>query len=76
MKAYEEHCAKNGKPASHAKAKEIMYGHTISLPTLTHGLSSLRAAIGGAFIDRLVETKGLDALDAHKAKEQGKELAI
>ncbi|KAF8271973.1 hypothetical protein EI94DRAFT_1567259 [Lactarius quietus] len=25
-KAYEEHCAKNGKPSSHAKAKEIFAG--------------------------------------------------
>jgi hypothetical protein len=24
-KAYENHCAKNGKPDSHAKAKEILY---------------------------------------------------
>jgi hypothetical protein len=24
-KAYEKHCEENGKPASHAKAKEIMY---------------------------------------------------
>ena len=24
-KAYEEHCAKDGKPDSHAKAKEIVY---------------------------------------------------
>ncbi|CZT07069.1 related to CipC-like antibiotic response protein [Rhynchosporium agropyri] len=25
-KAYEEHCAQNGKPASHAEAKEILAG--------------------------------------------------
>ncbi|KAH0835813.1 hypothetical protein J3R83DRAFT_9672 [Lanmaoa asiatica] len=25
-KAYEEHCARNGKPDSHAKAKEIFAG--------------------------------------------------
>ncbi|KAN0127406.1 Protein of unknown function (DUF3759) domain containing protein [Lactarius tabidus] len=25
-KAYEDHCAKNGKPVSHAKAKELMAG--------------------------------------------------
>ena len=24
-KAYEDHCARNGKPDSHAKAKEILY---------------------------------------------------
>lgn len=27
MKAWEDHCASNGKPDSHAKAKEILYVH-------------------------------------------------
>ncbi|KAF9167548.1 hypothetical protein BGX21_000077 [Mortierella sp. AD011] len=49
-KAYEKHVEKNGKPDSHAKAKEILAGLT------------------GAFIDRLVETKGLDYVDKEKAK--------
>jgi hypothetical protein len=40
-KAYEKHCEVNGKPDSHAKAKEILAGFT------------------GAFIDRMVETKGV-----------------
>lgn len=44
-KAYEKHCAENGKPASHTEAKEIMAG------------------IIGAFVDREVETKGLDFID-------------
>lgn len=26
MKAYEDHCAANGKPDSHAKAKEVLAG--------------------------------------------------
>ncbi|KAG6836519.1 hypothetical protein H0H93_007196 [Arthromyces matolae] len=42
-KAYEDHVAANGQPASHAKAKEIMAG------------------LAGAFIDRMVETKGVSA---------------
>ncbi|KAH9853462.1 hypothetical protein C2E23DRAFT_821532 [Lenzites betulinus] len=49
-KAYEKHCAANGKPASHQEAKEIMAG------------------FAGAFIDRMVETKGLDFIDTEKAK--------
>ncbi|KAK7050592.1 hypothetical protein R3P38DRAFT_2503566 [Favolaschia claudopus] len=53
-KAYEEHCAANGQPESHAKAKEIM------------------AAITGAIVDRTIETKGLDFIDAEKAKHDGK----
>lgn len=57
MKAYNEHCEKNGKPVSHDTAKELL------------------AAFGGAFIDRMVETKGLDMLDKQKAKHQAKETA-
>jgi len=53
-KAYEEHAAKNGKPASHAHAKELLAG------------------LSGAFIDRIVETKGLDFVDHEKAKHEAK----
>nr|GAT51316.1 predicted protein [Mycena chlorophos] len=49
-KAYEKHCAENGKPQSHALAKELLAG------------------FAGAFIDRTVETKGLDFVDKEKAK--------
>lgn len=31
----------------------------------------IRAAASGAFIDRIIETKGLDAVDHYKAKQQG-----
>ncbi|KAJ4471125.1 hypothetical protein C8J55DRAFT_389739, partial [Lentinula edodes] len=53
-KAYEKHCAENGKPDNHAKAKELL------------------AAFSGAFVDRMVETKGLDFVDKEKAKHQAK----
>ncbi|KIK68127.1 hypothetical protein GYMLUDRAFT_155033 [Collybiopsis luxurians FD-317 M1] len=53
-KKYEQHCAANGKPDSHAEAKELI------------------AAFSGAFIDRIVETKGLDFIDKEKAKHQAK----
>ncbi|KAJ7908386.1 hypothetical protein B0H13DRAFT_2185109 [Mycena leptocephala] len=49
-KAYEKHCEENGKPASHALAKELLAG------------------FAGAFVDRMVESKGLDAVEAQKAK--------
>jgi len=49
-KAYEKHVAANGKPDSHAEAKELIAG------------------FAGAFIDRMVETKGLDFVDKEKAK--------
>ncbi|KAF9055326.1 hypothetical protein BDZ89DRAFT_1125091 [Hymenopellis radicata] len=56
-KAYEDHCAKNGKPASHAMAKELLAGFS------------------GAFIDRMVETKGLDAFDKEEAHRKAKHQA-
>ncbi|EDR09954.1 uncharacterized protein LACBIDRAFT_293775 [Laccaria bicolor S238N-H82] len=56
-KAYQKHCEENGKPQSHAKAKEILAGFS------------------GAFVDRLVETKGLDFVDKQKAKHHAKEQA-
>jgi len=54
-KAYENHCKENGKPESHAKAKELL------------------AAFSGAFVDRVVETKGLDFVDKEKAKHHAKQ---
>ncbi|KAJ4487970.1 hypothetical protein J3R30DRAFT_873339 [Lentinula aciculospora] len=53
-KAYEKHCAENGKPDSHAKAKELI------------------AAFSGAFIDHIIETKGLDFIDKQKAHHEAK----
>ncbi|RUS20869.1 hypothetical protein BC937DRAFT_94163 [Endogone sp. FLAS-F59071] len=55
VKAYEDHQAKNGKPDSHALAKELF------------------AAFAGAAVDRLIETKGLDAVDSYKAKQHAKQ---
>ncbi|KEY70106.1 hypothetical protein S7711_10257 [Stachybotrys chartarum IBT 7711] len=49
-KAYENHVARNGRPANHAQAKEILAGFI------------------GAFVDREIETKGLDSIDREKAK--------
>ncbi|KAF7292382.1 Mitochondrial carrier protein [Mycena chlorophos] len=57
-KAYAAHCEAEGKPESHAKAKELI------------------AAFSGAFIDRMVETKGLDFIDKEKAKHDGEQQAI
>ncbi|KAH8118278.1 putative phosphoglycerate mutase family protein [Phellopilus nigrolimitatus] len=56
-KAYEKHVAKNGKPSSHAEAKELFAG------------------FAGAFIDREVETKGLDFFDKEKAKHHASKQA-
>ncbi|KAF8914661.1 CipC-like protein [Mucidula mucida] len=54
-KAYENHCEKNGKPANHAMAKELLAGFS------------------GAFIDRMVETKGLDYVDKEEAHRHAKQ---
>ncbi|KAF7374913.1 hypothetical protein MSAN_00377400 [Mycena sanguinolenta] len=49
-KAYADHCKKNGKPTSHAEAKELLAG------------------FAGAFLTHEAETRGRDAIDAHKQK--------
>ncbi|KAF8309592.1 CipC1 protein [Clavulina sp. PMI_390] len=56
-KAYENHCAENGQPESHARAKELLAG------------------FAGAFVDREVETRGLDFIDKEKAKYQARQQA-
>ncbi|RSH92733.1 hypothetical protein EHS25_008179 [Saitozyma podzolica] len=57
MKAYEQHCAKNGQPPSHAMAKELLAG------------------FAAAEVDKLFETKGLDAYDREEAKRHAKQQA-
>lgn len=54
-RAYEQHVARNGQPASHAQAKEILAG------------------LAGAFVDREVETRGLDYVDRERAKHQARQ---
>ena len=77
-KAYEEHCERNGKPSDHAKAKEILYVRKAPChPSPTHKIilcvhARLNSAgFAGAFIDREVETRGLDFIDREKAKHHG-----
>ncbi|KAL1984047.1 hypothetical protein VTN96DRAFT_9644 [Rasamsonia emersonii] len=57
FKAFEDHQRKEGKPVSHAFAKELLAGFV------------------GAEVDKLIETKGLDALDRHEAKKHARENA-
>ncbi|ORZ03648.1 hypothetical protein BCR43DRAFT_483711 [Syncephalastrum racemosum] len=54
-KAYNEHCEKNGKPADHAMAKQLIAG------------------LAGGMVDKLIETKGLDAIDSYKAKKHAED---
>ncbi|EKM56887.1 uncharacterized protein PHACADRAFT_254254 [Phanerochaete carnosa HHB-10118-sp] len=54
-KAYENHCAENGRPDDHSTAKELLAG------------------FAGAFVDREVETRGLDYIDKQRAKDQAQE---
>lgn len=44
------------------------------MPKLT-GAQEIIAALSGAFIDRIVETKGLDFVDKEKAKHDAKNRA-
>jgi hypothetical protein len=69
MKAWNDHKEKNGEAVSHSTAKEFL---CVYIPAYVRRLMSvIRAAAGGFFIDRIVETKGLDAVDKYKAKQQG-----
>ena len=68
-KAYEKHVAANGKPDNHAQAKEILYvaqSTSSWVYELTFNFPS--AGFAGAFVDRMVETKGLDFVDKEEAK--------
>lgn len=57
-KAYEDHVAANGRPDSHAKAKEIAYALFISVNTIcAHRPRS--AGFAGAFVDKEFETHGV-----------------
>jgi len=65
-KAYAYHCAENGK--SHIpliKAIRVTYA---GQPESQAKAKEFLAGISGAFIDRIVETKGLDFIDKEKAK--------
>jgi hypothetical protein len=73
-KAWENHCAANGKPDSHAKAKEFMYAPPSDRRSARAHRSHSAAAAGG-FIDRMVETKGLDFVDREKAKHHAQKEA-
>ncbi|KAJ6474044.1 putative phosphoglycerate mutase family protein [Mycena vitilis] len=55
-KAYEKHCAENNGGKPEPHAKA----------------KELLAGFAGAFIDRMVETKGLDTIDKEKAKYEAK----
>ncbi|KAJ6618706.1 hypothetical protein B0H10DRAFT_1947337 [Mycena sp. CBHHK59/15] len=57
VRAYEKHCEKNGKPASHDQAKALLAG------------------LAGGFVDKLIETKGLDGIDAAEVKYKAHEKA-
>lgn len=54
---FEDKQRKEGKPVSHAFAKEAL------------------ASVAGAEVDKLFESKGLNALDKEKAKHHAKEHA-
>ena len=40
-------------------------------PRYKDSFGAIRAAAAGAFIDRMIETKGLDAIDRHRALQHG-----
>jgi len=69
-KAYEKHREANGHFESHAKAKEFLYAEYFLVFRL-QCQQRYRAGTSGVFIDRMVETKGLNFIDKEKAKHHG-----
>ncbi|KAJ7066950.1 hypothetical protein C8F01DRAFT_1119726 [Mycena amicta] len=69
---YEKHVAANGKPTSHAEAKELLY---VLIGPIAVSDPSCSAGFAGAFIDREVETHGLDFVDKEKAKYEAHKAA-
>jgi hypothetical protein len=70
-KEYEDHCAENGKfPIPVIKATRVTCP---GQPESHAKAKELLAGLAGAFIDRIVETRGLDFVDKEKAKHHAKE---
>jgi hypothetical protein len=61
-KAYEDHCAQNGRPDSHAKAKEVLYVLFCVCRGDMYTHLRYSAGLAGAIVDREVETKGVSDL--------------
>jgi hypothetical protein len=70
-RAYENHCTQSGKfPIPVIKATRV----TCPGQPKSHAKAKeLLAGISGGFVDRIVETKGLDFYDKEKAKHHAKE---
>ncbi|PCH01529.1 Protein of unknown function DUF3759 [Penicillium occitanis (nom. inval.)] len=66
-KAYEEHCERNELNAN--MCNQLTTGQ----PESHEKAKEIMAAFAGAFIDREVETRGLDFIDREKAKYQARQ---
>lgn len=85
MKAYEDHEARNGIPThpittSHTPCTQYQSTNAILFLCLgkidNHAKAKeVVAGLIGAFVDREVETKGLDFIDREKAKHHARERA-
>ena len=62
-KAYENHCAENGRPDDHSTAKELLYVAFACCVSNVVADTSSSAGFAGAFVDREVETRGVSRID-------------
>ncbi|KAI6151448.1 hypothetical protein EDD17DRAFT_1637176 [Pisolithus thermaeus] len=75
MKAYNDHVARAGHPPTHAKAKEIMCVCVYHLHHASDTVHMFSAALTGMYVDRLIETKGLDVYDEYRDRHRLKHYA-
>ncbi|KAE8414265.1 hypothetical protein BDV36DRAFT_299179 [Aspergillus pseudocaelatus] len=75
MKAYEKHCAANGTVDSYpilpSDERQYRINHRLQEKPDSHAeAKELIAGFAGAFLDRVIETKGLDYIDKKKAQRE------
>jgi hypothetical protein len=71
-KAYEEHSARNGKSIHTLPTRSRITNNPAGEPDSHAKAKEFLAGAIGAFVDREVETRGLDFIDKEEAKRHGR----
>ncbi|PHH78568.1 hypothetical protein CDD80_6679 [Ophiocordyceps camponoti-rufipedis] len=74
-KAYENHVERNGKHPPHQLTDVLQLTDCVGQPEEHAKAKEILAGAIGAFVDREVETRGLDYIDAEKAKRHAQNQA-
>ncbi|KAK4688470.1 hypothetical protein P7C73_g1642, partial [Tremellales sp. Uapishka_1] len=75
MKAYEQHCAMNGRPASVGILPFRIFSDLAGSPQHAQA-KEIIAGLAAAEVDRLFETKGLNMYDREMAKRHASDQAV